>query len=84
MRVRWLQGLETGGLSLGFLLGSEDAVLKDARREAVAASSGLPFTVVRVGAIQDVPGGSSDLSLQSDAPPTGKIRLVTSSSIPFF
>lgn len=66
-------GLETGGLSLGFLLGSEDAVLKDARREAVAASSGLPFTVVRVGAIQDVPGGSSDLSLQSDAPPTGKI-----------
>lgn len=67
-------GLESGGLSLGFLTGSEDAVLKDARREALVAAAGLPYTVVRVGAVQDVPGGDSTIRLIPDGTPQGKIR----------
>jgi len=66
-------GLESGGLSLGFLTGSEDAVLKDARREALVAAAGLPYTVVRVGAVQDVPGGDSTIRLIPDGTPQGKI-----------
>jgi hypothetical protein len=43
--------------------GAGDGELRDAAREQQLAASGLPHVVVKAGAIRDVPGGASALSL---------------------
>ena len=40
-----------GGFSLGDLLGGEGAALRDPKREAALAEGGVPYTLVRAGAI---------------------------------
>lgn len=58
---------QPGGVAALFQNGA-DAGLKDASREVALSSSSIPHIVVKAGIIQDVPGGSSKVSV---APHTG-------------
>lgn len=58
---------QPGGVAALFQNGA-DAGLKDASREAALSSSSIPHIVVKAGIIQDIPGGSSKVSV---APHTG-------------
>lgn len=58
---------QPGGVAALFQNGA-DAGLKDPTREAALSSSSIPHIVVKAGVIQDVPGGSSKVSV---APHTG-------------
>lgn len=62
-----------GGGGLGGLFASAEATtLKDPAREAAVKSCGVPYTIVRVSSIADVPGGRAGLSLlPSGASPSG-------------
>jgi hypothetical protein len=61
----------------GFALfgGGEMTALQDAGREAAVARSGIPFTIVRVAALTDAPGGASELRLEGGAAaaPSGEV-----------
>jgi hypothetical protein len=53
---------QPGGVAALFQNGA-DAGLKDPAREAALSSSSIPHIVVKAGIIQDVPGGSSKVSV---------------------
>lgn len=53
---------QPGGVAALFQNGA-DAGLKDPQREAAVSSSSIPHIVVKAGIIQDVPGGSSKVSV---------------------
>lgn len=57
---------QPGGVAALFQNGA-DAGLKDASREAALSSSSIPHIVVKAGIIQDVPGGSSKVSVAPHA-----------------
>lgn len=42
-----------------------DAALKEAPREAAVLGSNIPHVVVKAGTIQDMPGGSSSITVRS-------------------
>jgi hypothetical protein len=54
---------QPGGLA-GLFMSAADAAVKEPQREAAVASSGIPHVIVKVGVIQDVPGGSSSIAVQ--------------------
>ena len=43
-------------LNIGSFFGLEEAVLCDPRREAAVLSSNVPYSIVRFGKLEDVPG----------------------------
>lgn len=68
---------QPGGVAALFQNGA-DAGLKDPQREAALSSSSISSIVVKAGIIQDVPGGSSNVSV---APYSGSSSSSKSSSI---
>jgi hypothetical protein len=65
-------GLAPSGFSF-FGLSGEQRVLGDARREQEVTASGVPYTIVRVGALQDVPGGAMRLEVVPGSTPSGAL-----------
>lgn len=66
-------GARGGGLAALFA-SAEQKELADAAREQQLRASGLPHTIVQVGALAGVPGGESRLALTAGgAPPQGEV-----------
>lgn len=57
---------QPGGFA-AFFQDAADAALKEAPREAAVLSSSIPHIVVKAGTIQDVPGGSSSITVKPSA-----------------
>jgi hypothetical protein len=65
-------GLASSGFSF-FGPSGEQRVLGDARREQEVSASGVPYTVVRVGALRDIPGGTTQLEVAPGGAPSGTL-----------
>ena len=65
---------QSQGISLGALFGTEQALLKDPKREQAVQQSGIPFTIVRAGKIKNQPGSNMQLVLSQDEQTAGDIR----------
>ena len=55
-------GAEGAGF-LSQLIGNDEAVLRDEKREAALQGCEAPLTIVRVGKLIDGPGGSSEIQV---------------------
>lgn len=64
---------QSQGISLGVLFGTEQALLKDPKREQAVQQSGIPFTIVRAGKIKNQPGSNMQLVLSQDEQTMGEI-----------
>lgn len=62
------------GLNLGALFGTEQALLKDPKRELAVQQSGIPFTIVRAGKIKSQPGSMMQLEISQNDQASGDIR----------
>ena len=62
---------QRGGFA--FFGGGEMATLGDASREAQVVSSGIKYTIVRVGALTDAEGGAAALQLEGGQGPGGTV-----------
>ncbi len=49
-------------------------MLKDPKRELAVQQSGIPFTIVRAGKIQNQPGSNMQLNISQDDQISGEIR----------
>ena len=65
---------QSQGINFGALFGTEQALLKDPKREVAVQQSGIPFTIVRAGKIQNQPGSNMQLSISQDDQMSGEIR----------
>ena len=61
-------------MNFGALFGTEQGLLRDPKREETVQQSGIPFTIVRVGKIQNQPGANMNLQLSQTDQGTGDIR----------
>lgn len=61
------------GLNLGALFGTEQALLKDPKRELAVQQSGIPFTIVRAGKIKSQPGSMMQLEISQNDQASGDI-----------
>ena len=57
-----LAGAESAGF-LSRLIGNDEAVLRDEKREAALQDCKAPLTIVRVGKLVDSPGGTSEIQV---------------------
>ncbi|DBA71979.1 TPA: hypothetical protein ACH3X2_010724 [Trebouxia sp. C0005] len=64
---------QSRGINFGALFGTEQALLKDPKRELAVQQSGIPFTIVRAGKIQNRPGSNMQLSISQDDQISGEI-----------
>lgn len=65
---------QSQGINFGALFGSEQALLKDPKRELAVQQSGIPFTIVRAGKIQNQPGANMQLNISQNDQISGEIR----------
>jgi len=65
---------QSQGINFGALFGTEQALLKDPKRELAVQQSGIPFTIVRAGKIQNQPGSNMQLNISQDDQTSGEIR----------
>ena len=61
-KTHWQTGAEGAGF-FSRLIGNDEAVLGDEKREAALQSCEAPLTVVRVGKLVDAPGGTSEIQV---------------------
>ena len=62
-------------LNLGSLFGTEQGRLRDPKREQAIKQSGVPYTIVRVGKIKNLPGANMQLEIsQHEEQMSGDIR----------
>lgn len=64
---------QSQGINFGAFFGTEQALLKDPKREVAVQQSGIPFTIVRAGKIQNQPGSNMQLSISQDDQMSGEI-----------
>ncbi|DBA83648.1 TPA: hypothetical protein ACH3X1_006207 [Trebouxia sp. C0004] len=64
---------QSQGINFGALFGTEQALLKDPKRELAVQQSGIPFTIVRAGKIQNQPGSNMQLNISQDDQTSGVI-----------
>lgn len=60
-------------VNFGALFGTEQGLLRDPKREETVQQSGIPFTIVRVGKIQNQPGANMTLQLSQTDQSSGDI-----------